>query len=188
MPGAEPCALLQLSEPRAPNVARGCSELCAPQTWRGMLRAMCAPNVAGDAQSSVHPKCHRGFSELCAPKTLQRMLSALCAPNVAGDAQSSWSQPQGSIPAHPHSHEAPVLLERLPDTLIGTPAMIKKKFQIKPAMLCSSGRKHLFINTAGWRGLHYYDFSNFEGSGSVCSYVLIHPANLCGSQCLRAFF
>lgn len=56
------------------------------------------------------------------------------------------------------SHATPVPLERLPDTLIGTPAMIKKKFQIKPAMLYSSGRKHLFINTAGMWGLHYYYF------------------------------
>lgn len=30
--------------------------------------------------------------------------------------------------------ELPVLLERLPNTLIGTPAMIKKKFQIKATM------------------------------------------------------
>lgn len=30
--------------------------------------------------------------------------------------------------------ELPVLLERLPNTLIGTPAMIKKKFQIRAAM------------------------------------------------------
>lgn len=56
------------------------------------------------------------------------------------------------------SRKTPVLLERLPNTLIGTPAMIKKKFQIKPAMLYSSGRKHLFINTAGIWGLHYYYF------------------------------
>lgn len=56
------------------------------------------------------------------------------------------------------SRATPVPLERLPDTLIGTPAMIKKKFQIKPAMLYSSGRKHLFINTAGMWGLHYYYF------------------------------
>lgn len=56
------------------------------------------------------------------------------------------------------SCETPVLLQRLPDTLIGTPAMIRKKFQIKPVMLYSSGRKHLFINTAGTWGLHYYYF------------------------------
>lgn len=31
--------------------------------------------------------------------------------------------------------ELPVLLERLPNMLIGTPAMIKKKFQIRATML-----------------------------------------------------
>ena len=62
------------------------------------------------------------------------------------------------LPLPCSSCKTPVLLERLPNTLIGTPAMIKKKFQIKPAMLYSSGRKHLFINTAGMWGLHYYYF------------------------------
>lgn len=45
--------------------------------------------------------------------------------------------------------ELPVLLERLPNMLIGTPAMIKKKFQIRATMPQSSGRKQLFRNPAG---------------------------------------
>lgn len=88
MPRAVPCALLQLSEPRAPNVAgdawcfvhpkccRECSKQCVSEMLQGMLRALCTPNVVGNAQ-------------FCAYKLWQGMLRTTCAPNVAGDAQSS---------------------------------------------------------------------------------------------------
>lgn len=53
------------------------------------------------------------------------------------------------IPLVEKHYSAPASLERLPHTLIRTPAMIKKTFQIRTTILQDRRRKQLFMKPAG---------------------------------------
>lgn len=131
--------------------------------WTGQGRRSCTEGMCVPAPPRF--LCFRSWSSVGVPgrwaahtQSCEASLQTHVYSHTCAQAQWLWLPCPASrgrrgasriFPLLSAAMELPVLLERLPNMLIGTPAMIKKKFQIRATTPQSSGRKQLFRNPAG---------------------------------------